>query len=125
MGEEHALFRAQFEFLGRVLPVAVMKPRGQSLRSREQEHVRGNETGADVIIGFLNLRITDAPVRLPRTLIIATEIGDVKEVHRSRGSGSPPGPGAKVARDDRSQPVRNRLITVNAFSSGNIKIDLL
>ena len=44
LGEEHSLFRAQFEFLGRVLPVAVVKPRGQSLRSREQEYVCGNET---------------------------------------------------------------------------------
>lgn len=81
LGKEHPLFGPQLELFGRRLPIAIVKPRRQALRGREQVDVRGNEASRDVVISFLHLRVADTTVGLARSLLVAREIGHEEDIH--------------------------------------------
>ncbi len=95
------------------------------MRGGEQIDVCGYQTRGGVIIGLLDLRIPNASVRLARSHIVSGPIHDVEDIHRSRSRGTSAGPCAEVPCDNGPQTVSNRLIEVNSFGQGNVKVDFL
>jgi len=80
--KKDALLCLQFEILRRRLFVAVVEPRRQPLRRREQINVARDETGIGVIVRLLNLRVPDPAVGLPGSGVVARKINYAKEIRR-------------------------------------------
>jgi hypothetical protein len=86
LGEEHPLLWPQFKFLNRILPVAIMEPGCQTVRGSEEVNVLGNKTRVSVIIGLLNFRFSNRPIRLPRSQIVSGQINNIEDIHWSSSS---------------------------------------
>jgi hypothetical protein len=90
--------------------------RGVAATSGRQ--IRCDEPCRDIVIGLLNLGITDASIRLTGTFVVAVPIHHVKDVYWGSCRGPPPGSAPKISCDHWYQTVRHCLITVDAVGQG-------